>query len=256
MTVQAGESPAQAAPQAAMVNADELAKSIVNAVAAVNLQQQAAPSPVQQASVDIFKAKADEMLKSERIDKDVMPIMLELMEAMKSQLTEEQKREAMKVAQEAQTKNLHAELGRMVDRFAATVDDGDLAREMKVAIIKNAIDEYNADPVLVNRYMRDGSLDWKKLEDSIAKRVTKLGGVAKKEDKPAGGPAMKNEAPAGSVETRKEFNKDMLDERQMEIFNSQTSFGMKQMGLDRQKAETRALERISQAETKLKSAKR
>lgn len=253
MTVQAGETPAAAPAPQALVNADELAKSIVNAVAAVNAQQ--APSAVQAARVSAFDAKAKELLSSDRIDKDVMPIMLELINAMKSDMSAEQQEAAMKAAQEAQTKNIHAELGRMVDRFAATTSDPELVRDMKPAIVQRAIDEYNANAVLVGRYQRTGELDWTVFEDSIAKRVGKLGGE-QKAAKAAGGPAMKNEAPSGSLEVKKEFNKDMLDERQAEIFNSQTSFGMKQMGLDRAAAEKRALERISEAETKLKSAKR
>lgn len=255
MPIEAGETqanPASAAAPVPLVNADELARSIVSAVAQINTSQ---PPTVHQARVSQFEAKAKELLGSERIDKDVMPIMLDLISAMKTDLNEEQKEAAMKAAQEASTKNLHAELGRMVDRFAATTEDPELVRDMKVAIIKNAIDEYNADPILVRRYMTDGHLEWKRLEDSVVKRVSKLGGK-KEESKPAGGPAMKNEAPSGAVETGKQVNKEMLDERQTEFFNSQVSFGMKNMGMDREKAEKRALERISQAETKQKSSKR
>ncbi len=256
MTVIAGETSPQA-PPANVVDAEALARNIVQGVFA-NLPVQSAP--VQQAAaVSAFRAKADELLKNERIDKDVMPVMLDLIEAMKGDLSREQKAEAMQAAQAASTQAIHSELGRMVERYAKTSGNPELVRKLSPSIVKDAIDDYNGNPSLVRKYQSDGSIDWNKMDESVVAYISKWApGTAgdTSEKKPAGGPAMKNEAPAGAPDGGRQLDRDSLNEVQAEIYNSQVSFGIKQAGMTREAAEKRALENINKAEQKMKAAKR
>lgn len=225
-------------------------------MAQLNSQQQ---QPVTRAEAQsAFKAKADELLKSEKIDKDVMPVMLDLIEAMEKDLTAKQRTEALASAQEAQTKAIHSELGRMVERYAKASSDPELIRALQPKIVQEAISNYNANPKLVNQYQSSGEVNWSEFDKFVVAEVTKWDKNAEKagDKKPAaGGPAMTNSAPAGVTQPSQSLSVDDLNERQREMFHSQVSFG-KQNGLTREKAQERALSLIKNAEDKIKSSKR
>lgn len=257
MTVQAGESQAApAATQAPLVDADALANSIVNAVARINQNQAPAEQAAARQRASNLEDTYQELLKSGNVDKDVMPIMKQLVEAAQSDLSEKQKLEFMATAQDQQTRAIHNELGRMVERFAQSSANPELIRELKSSIVSKTIAKYNNNPSLVNQYQRTGDVDWNEMEKTVVEQITKWGG-AKTNEKQAGGPAMKNDAPSGiDANTARELDADSLNEKQREIFNSQTYFGTKNMGLTREKAEERALKHINAAEQRMKSAKR
>lgn len=217
--------------------------------------QQDAPAASRQDQVSALRAKADELLASQKIDKDVAPALMELMEAMGNDLTAKQRETYERAANEQSTRAIHSELGRMVDRLAQACPNPELIRELKPSILQKVINDYNAVPALVAQYNRTKEVDWTEMEKllggHVKKWATTSGGA--KEDKPAGGPAMKNSAPSGTTEVTRTVDVESLDERQREIFNSQVSFGKKQMNLEPEAAKKRALDLISKAESKVKS---
>jgi hypothetical protein len=242
-----------------VVDANALANSIVQGVfARIDVNGQGQQPANRQERVSAFKATADKLLASEKIDKDVMPVMLELLEAMGTDLTEKQSADFVKSAQQQQTKAIHDELGRLVARYGATCPNPELITALKDKIVQDAINDYNSDGNLVAQYQRSGQVDWNRMDKTVVEYVTKWAGKAgAAEVKPAGGPAMKNSAPSGAIETSHELDKESLSEgRQREMFNSQVGFGIKEMRLDRNAAEKRALELVNKAEAKVRSGKR
>jgi hypothetical protein len=257
MTVQAGESNPQTAATAVQVDAEALASSIVQGVFS-RLDQQGAlqtQGATTQERQSAFKAKAAELLASKKVDEGVFPIMLELVEAMGADLTAAQRAEIEKTAREQHVAAVHAELGRIVERYAAASDNPDLIRALKPTIMEETIAEYNSKSNLVNQFNRTGAVDWSVMDSSIAKRVQKWGvgtnGGAK--EKPAGGVPMQNSAPSGATEPSSSLSADEFNERQREMYNAQVSFAVKEMRLPREDAEKRALKLVNDAENKVKS---
>jgi len=246
---------ASAEPQH-VVDASALAESIVNKVFDRMPVQQAAPVAVAQRA-SIFQDTAERFLKDGKMDADVMPVMVDLIKAGMADMTAAQREEQAKIRGEERGQQIQSELGRMVDRFAESAKNPELISELKHSIIQKAYADYNANPSLVNRFHADGSIDWKVFEKSVVAQVTKWNGAGGAEPaaKPAGGPAMKNSAPAGTPEGSSSLSVDSLTEKQRELFNSQMSFGKKEMRLTPEAAQKRALDNISRAEEKLKSSK-
>lgn len=253
--IAAGESSPPTAAPSHVVDAHALAESIVGQVFARMPVQDAPTAASREDHVSALKAKADELLASQKIDKDVAPALMELMEAMGNDLSAKQRKVYEQAANEQSTRAIHSELGRMIDRLAQACPNPELIRELKPSILAKTIDDYNAVPSLVAAYNRTKEVNWTEMEKflggHVKKWATTTGGA--KEDKPAGGPAMKNSAPSGTAEVSHEVSIDSLDEKQREIFNSQVSFGKKQMNLEPEAAKKRALDLISKAESKMKS---
>lgn len=249
--IKAGESAPAVAPQQ-LVDATTLAESIVSGVFQ-RLDQTGGNNRPQatQERVSAFQEKAKALLASEKIDKDVVPTMLELIEAVKADLTAEQKKAMMEAAGQQAVKNVHDELGRAVDRYA--LDDKRVSKA-KTVIVGEVIDEYNKLPV-ANRFKQDGYVDWQAMDTLVVKHVKEWS--SDKDPKPAGGPAMKNSAPpsAGADATR-QLDADSLNEKQREHYNSVVHFHIKQNGMPRADAEKEALRLVNNAEQKVKSSKR
>lgn len=259
MTVVAGETEATQAPVVQSVDATALAHSIVTGVFQKLESQGALQSTgtTKQERQSAFKAKAEALLKDDTTNKESVAIMVDLLEAMGSDLTVKQREEAIAAAREAGTKAVHSELGRMVERYAASSGNPDLIRELKPSIMSKAIEFYNSHPGAVAAWERDGSVDWGIFDKSVVDQIKKWGGAASggTEGKPAKGPAMKNDAPAGAPESTNSLSKDDLDGRQQELFNAQVSFAIKNMNMKREDAEKRALDQINAAEKKVKEGK-
>lgn len=257
MPVEAGESTVANPPQQ-IVDAQALANAIVQNVMATLPVQQPGESvaAARRERVSVFRSKADELLKSGQVDEASLPIMLQLVEAMGEDLTAKQQEEYLKAAQQQQTQAIHAELGRMIERYAQTAESPELIRELKLSISKRTIDEYNANPVLVNKYRNNGEVDWNEMDKIVVKHVSrwsKTGAEGGGKEKPSGGPAMKNDAPSGAIEPSREISKDALNERQLDKFNADVSFAIKNMNMKREDAEKRALTLINNAESKLRA---
>lgn len=258
MPVEAGETEV-VAPAAQVVDATALANSIVQGVFARLDTQPAAAPATRQERVSAFQSKAAELLKDGKIDQEVMPVMLSLIEAMGSDLTAKQQEEYQKAASAASTQAIHGELGRMVERYGATCANPELIREMSSVIVQKAIAEYNSNATLVRAYQQTGAVDYGVMDKFIVAHISKWGGTKEAGGEPAkkaGGPAMKNSAPSGAADVSMDLSKDSLDERQKEIFNSQVNFAIKERRLSREDAEKHALGLINKAESKRKSAKR
>jgi len=258
MAIEAGEqqgatatASAPAATPPAVVDANEFAKSIVSEVAKINMQQ-APMTPAQEKQVDYLKEEAEALLKEGLVDQSVAPALERLIRAAQKNVEINASKAQSQRDRDAASRQVHAELGRMVERFAQTSKNPELIRELKEKIASRAIDDYNSNPALVRRFMQNGDVDWSELEKSVVKQVSKWGKEAPAEEKPSGGPPMKNSAPSGAADVKTEISRDSLSERQLEIFNSQTDFGLKHMGLKRDDAEKRALNLISNAESKAK----
>lgn len=239
-----------------MVDAQELARSIVGAVAELN---RTAPQPMtvaeQRSALD---ETSERLLKDERIDKDVMPVVMDLVKAMQRDVEAKAERARADQDRKATQAGVHSELGRLVERYATTSGNPELIRELKPSIMQKAIDEYNANAVLVRRFEQTGAVDWTEMDKLVVKHVSKWSATkdSAEPEKKAGGPAMKNDAPSGGVQLSGQIDIDALSEKQREIANSQISFAVKSMGMSRADAEKRALDLINKAESKIKSAKR
>lgn len=252
----AGESTPQANSQPQLVDAaalaSELTKGFDGVFARLDAQGQAA-APAAQARISQFKREADALLSNDKVDQDVVSTMLKLLEAAKADISVETREAVMKEAFNKQLRDTHAEVGRLIDRYAG---DDKTVKKMKPVLADDVITEYNTHAV-AKRFTVDGFVDWN-LMDTLAVKHTKqwaTQGAEPADKKPAGGIAMKNEAPANSgASTRSDLSLDSLNtESQREFVKDQIHFGVKNMGMDRAKAEERALRLLNSAEAKNKS---
>lgn len=256
--VESGESQPQATPPTAqLVDASALAKELVSGVFAqlqVQTPAQAPQTPAQRQSA--FKAKTEEYKASGRLNEDVAPVMFDLIEAMKADLSAEQRESQAQAEARNKTAVIHSQIGSIIDRYADASKNPELIKELKTSIGAKVIDQYNKTPALLYRYQQTGEIDWTEMDKLIVPHVNKWSG-GEDAEKPARGPAMKNNAPSGSsAEASATLSKDTLNDTQRDIYNAQVSFGIKNAGLKREDAEKKALELINRAESKKKSAKR
>lgn len=214
------------------VTAGALADAIVGQVFARLPEQQAAPATKQE-RVSAFQQKAAALLKDERIDKDVVGVMMELIQGVAEDLTTSQQETAVKQALAIQNQTVHKHLFELIERYSKK---DPFVKKAQIAVANEIIEEFNKNPTRAQQYMQ-GNVDYGAF-DKIAVKV--VNGWLREPASP-GGPSIKPNPAGQKKDAGGPADKNELNEKQLEVYNGQVAFYKKMTDLKPEEVHKKAL---------------